>query len=172
MVSSTSQIVVTGKIRRRVHPWLVAAFAIVVVAAATVALAILSPSSSPPRLPAGGPYSLTASSGVNLGFPNCTVVTLNWHVVRGNAANFSVWIVGNIPVLNCSEPAPVENVSDGCPSGNFSACINYAEAPVCAEFGMNGSCAFQSDGKANIFDLNPYGKAPSTELVNFTVELS
>lgn len=152
--------------------WVVAVGAVAAVALAITGLSLLPTPAPPTPPPVGGPYTLTRTNTVSLPFANCTIVTVNWSVVEGNATTFSVWTAGALPVTRCSEPAPVENLSGLCLGGNVSSCVWYAGTPWCGEFGMSGTCAFQSIGDTYGFSLYPYGSAPANEVVNFTLRVS
>jgi hypothetical protein len=118
-----------------------------------------------------GPYTLTGNSGLTLNFTNCTIVTAHWTITVGGPANFTVWKPIVLPETNCSGPAVRENTS-ACAAGN---CINYGALPVCAEFGLSGSCSFRSIVHDYFFGLwgSPaYWRTHGDEVVTFDLALT
>lgn len=122
-----------------------------------------------PQNPAAysGPYRLNSSTPViGLSFPDCSIVKVDWHVVAGLDANFSVMAPSVGLPANCSGPFPHENLT--CPQQG--SCAWYGETPVCLESGTAGSCSFMSIQPAYGFNLfEPvYGQEIGNLSVSFT----
>jgi len=101
---------------------------------------------TPPGPHVFGPYTLglvTFNMSVNLTFPQCAIVAVNWSVVGAGNATLSVWGPSNPGGYSCSGKAPYENLTcpaQGCPM------LNLNDVLVCVEAGTGGLCSFQSSG--------------------------
>lgn len=95
-----------------------------------------------------GPYTLdNATQDVGLSFPDCSLVTVGWHVVAGGKANFTVSTGENQIASSCRGPPPT---NESClPTG----CAANGPPPVCYESGAAGSCSFTSTQPVYDFGL-------------------
>lgn len=113
-----------------------------------------------------GPYTLDSStSTVELTFPVCSWVTIDWHVLRGGEANFTVGVGEMVPAPSCQGPPPT---NESClPVG----CSVNGPQDVCFETGASGSCSFTNnypDGYAFSVYLWTPTESLSDLQVNFT----
>jgi hypothetical protein len=109
------------------------------------------PTTTPAPIPSGtfGPFLLNTTQLVGYSFPDCAFVTVAWHVVRGQVANFSVWPPEAVVLSNCHGPAPS---NAGCPI-SFCGVSSMGPGPVCFEIGTDGSCTFSADQSGYSFTL-------------------
>lgn len=109
-----------------------------------------------------GPYNLNNTvQGRDLTFPNCTLVSVEWKVDSGRAANFSVWsplTLFGFQRLTCTGPPPE------CPGFVFPG-QNYAEQIVCSQSGTAGMFSYTSDETAGYEFVLDYGYSQSNETV-------
>lgn len=122
-----------------------------------------------------GPYTLNSTNyyaPVELSFPPCSVVTLDWAVTTGGPTNFTVDSGEEVTASNCHGPGPT---NESClPLG----CSANGPPPVCFETGMGGSCSFtatQPQYAILIFQVltsTSYGPAPTNESVTVTADYS
>ena len=86
-----------------------------------------------------GPYTLNSTdSNFTLSPPSCELVTVDWHVVSGRGANFTVWPPVVKTLQHCLHNWPSTNATClpvGCSLDNN---------PVCFESGLGGTCSFES----------------------------
>lgn len=154
-VRPTSSHSLPGHRRQALLKWrfvLVGLISGIAVASITVGIATWG---APPGTAAGGtigPYLLNNSTrGVELSFPQCSLVTIHWQVMAGSSTNFSVWPPEAVLAANCHSPLPPPTNST-CPAvvcGNAS----MGPGPVCFESGMSGVCSFSSTQPGYGFDL-------------------
>jgi len=165
--------------RKTRRTWFVAGFLVAVVVVAAVVAAI------PPRASASGgklgPYTLNSLGGpenslsVQLSFPLCTNVTVQWNITadpqweasgEGNVT-FTVWTPASVQNSTCRGTPPVENLT--CPS---QGCPVYIGQPACIETGAAGTCAFQATQTNYTFLLYSRFDQGAIGILSFTASYS
>jgi len=164
-VRTLDELVPSSRQKRRA-PYIVAGVlgTVVIVALAAAYLPLLL-APGPGRV--FGPYTLgvgglNLNESLDLVFPACSVVTVNWSVVGSGNATFTVWGPPNSGGFSCAQAPPYENLT--CPTQGCPAALSD-DLLVCVEGGTGGMCKFQA-GPSNITFLNyvPFDSSLFTEV--------
>jgi len=117
-----------------------------------------------------GPYTMNATTAVQLAFPQCAFVVVHWEVVSGGPTDFSVGTGEAVITSDCTGPPP----SNATCIPTFCGNVSMGPGPICFETGMGGTCSFtatQPQYDFGVFRTVPGGIGPVATNESATVTI-